>query len=210
MNYVYDVLVNLNEEMYDFYDWEESDKFTHVRRVPIFKINEDTFYDFLTKKIKVNEEFMNTIKDKTQVFGGRNIDILKYGSIISNGYNAIMIELNDQGEIKRKSKFLINEEIEIIEVASSLKTYNINYNLLNNKISTNKMIRSEKKLIKNILKELENLKNDNEKIDYLYYEWFETEEGNNKYEKLTKNIKSKFTNKHEEFLELLNLLTIKK
>ena len=26
MVYVYDILVNLNEELYDFYDWEENDK----------------------------------------------------------------------------------------------------------------------------------------------------------------------------------------
>lgn len=210
MNYVYDVLVNLNEEIYDFYDWEESDSFIHVRRTPIFKVNEQTFYDLLTKKVKVNLEFTNSIKEKTQIFGGRNIEIIKSSCIISDGNNALMIEFNDEGKINRKSKFLINEELEIVEVSKTLKTLIIDYNVLNNKITTNKMIRSEKRKLKNILKELENLKDDKEKVDYLYYEWFEKEDGLNKYEKLVKSIKTKFTNKHDEFLELLNLLTIKK
>ena len=160
MIYVYDVLVNLNEELYDFYDWEDTDNFLHVRRVPIFKIEEKALIDMTAKKVKINNEFLTNIKDKTQIFGGRNIEIIKSACIFSDGKNAIMLEFNDKGEVKKKSKFLINE--------------------------------------------------DSKKIDYLYYEWFETEEGNNKYEKLLKAIKNKFTNKHEEFLELLNLLTIKK
>lgn len=210
MNYVYDVLVNLSTEMYDFYDWEESDTLMHVRRIPIFKVNEKTYDDFYTKKIKVNEDFTNSIKDKTQIFGGRNIEIIESSCIISNGTSALMIEFNNEGKINRKSKFLINEELEIVEVAKTLKNIKIDYNILDNKTLVNKMIRSEKRTLKHILKELENLKDDNEKINYLYYEWFETEEGSNKYVSLVKSIKKEFTSKHEEFLELLNLLTIKK
>jgi len=48
-----------------------------------------------------------------------------------------------------------------------------------------------------------------EKIDYLYYEWFDSNDGDDKYFKLVSDLKSKFTDKHMEFLELLNLLTIK-
>lgn len=210
MIYVYDVLVNLNEELYDFYDWEDTDNFLHVRRVPIFKIEEKAFFDMTAKKVKINNEFLTNIKDKTQIFGGRNIEIIKSACIFSDGKNAIMLEFNDKGEVKKKSKFLINEEIEIIDVTTSMKTSKIDYETTSNKINRNTMIRSEKKTLKKIIEELENLKEDSKKIDYLYYEWFETEEGNNKYEKLLKAIKNKFTNKHEELLELLNLLTIKK
>ena len=49
-----------------------------------------------------------------------------------------------------------------------------------------------------------------DKIDYLYYEWFNTNKGKNKYKKLVSSIKSSYTSKHEYILELLNLLKIKK
>lgn len=71
------------------------------------------------------------------------------------------------------------------------------------------MIRSEKKILNDILEELNSIKNDKEKIDYLYYEWFDSNDGDDKYFKLVSDLKSKFTDKHMEFLELLNLLTIK-
>ena len=54
------------------------------------------------------------------------------------------------------------------------------------------------------------MKDDKERIDYLYYEWFDSNEGNLKYEKLLKDLKKSFTSKHLEFLDLLNLLTIQK
>ncbi len=210
MIYVYDVLVNLNEEMYDFYDWEENDNFVHVRRVPIFKLSDDVFYDFVTKKIKVSEDFIYSIKDKTQVFSSRNIEIIKFAAIFSNGKNAVMIEFDGHGFIKRKSGFLVNEEMEIIDVTSSLTDYSVNYEVKTSKVKTNTMTRNEKKVLNDIILELEAFKEDKERIDYLYYEWFEKTDGDNKYDLLVKDIKNSFTFKHEEFLELLNLLTIKK
>lgn len=210
MVYVYDVLVNLNEMMYDFYDWEDSDNFIHVRRVPIFRVSKDTLIDMISKKVKVSEEFLSIIKDKTQVFSSRNIEVIHYSCVFSNSNSAFMIEFKDNGEVKKKSKFLINEEVEILEIAEGMKECNIDYVLLSKRIEKNAMIRSEKKLLDSIIRELDSIKEDEERINYLYYEWFETEEGVNKYDRLVKDIKSKFTSKHKEFLELLNLLTIKK
>ena len=59
------------------------------------------------------------------------------------------------------------------------------------------------------MEELDTIKDDSEKIDYLYYEWFDTNDGDDKYITLIKDLKNKFTDKHMNFLELLNLLTIK-
>lgn len=210
MNYVYDILVNLNEEVYDFYDWEETDNFVHVRRVPLFKLSHEDYINVGYKKVKLKEELLLEIKDKTQVFSSRNIEIIPYSMIVSDGISAIMLEFDERGYTSRKSKFLVNEEIEVVEVASNMKESIFKYNVVNNKVRRNTMLRSEKVVLKNILKELENLKDDSLKIDYLYYEWFDSNNGENKYEKLVKSLKAGFTSEHLEFLELLNLLTIKK
>ena len=45
MNYIYDVLLNFNDKLYEFYDWNKSDDVKHVRRVPIFKISTKQFLD---------------------------------------------------------------------------------------------------------------------------------------------------------------------
>jgi len=210
MIYVYDVLVNLNEEMYDFYDWDESDDYVHVRRVPLFKVSFNQYSDLVNRKIKVSEDFLINIKDKTQVFSSRNIEIIPYSAIFSDGKMAVMVEFNDKGCSLRKSKFLINEEMEILNITNSMKESVVDYNIVNSRANRNNMIRSERNVINVIVKELENLKDDKERIDYLYYEWFDSNEGNLKYEKLLKDLKKSFTSKHLEFLDLLNLLTIQK
>ncbi len=210
MIYVYDVLVNLNEEMYDFYDWDESDDYVHVRRVPLFKVSFNQYSDLVNRKVKVSEDFLINIKDKTQVFSSRNIEIIPYSAIFSDGKMAVMVEFNDKGCSLRKSKFLINEEMEILNITNSMKESVVDYNIVNSRANRNNMIRSERNVINVIVKELENLKDDKERIDYLYYEWFDSNEGNLKYEKLLKDLKKSFTSKHLEFLDLLNLLTIQK
>lgn len=210
MIYVYDVLVNLNDEMFDFYDWEETDDFVHVRRVPMFKVNDDVYYDMVTKKVRLNEEIMNSIKDKTQIFSSRNIEILPYTSVFTNGSSAILVEFDNKGYSIRKSKFLVNEEMEILDIAKSMKVSVIEYNVVQSKVKMNSMIRSEKLIVDRILTELECLKDDDEKLSYLYYEWFERQDGINKYETLVRDLKRRFTGKHNEFLELIDMLTIQK
>ena len=210
MIYIYDVLINLNEEMFDFYDWEEYDSFLHVRRVPMYKVNTNVIYDFSSKKVKIDDVVLASIKDKTQVFSSRNIEVISYGAVFTDGNNAVMIEFDEKGYSKRKSKFLVNEEMEILDVSKSMKVSNMHYNIINNKVKRNVMLRSEKKQLDLILSELENIKDDREKISYLYYEWFDKSDGENKYEKLVNDLKKSFTSKHLEILDVLNLLTVKK
>lgn len=209
MVYVYDTLVNLNEELIDFYDWEESDDYIHIRRVPLFKVKAVDYVNLVNKKVKFDESELAKINDKTQVFSSRGIDTIKYAMVVTDGNGAVILEINSNGYISRKSKFIVSEEMEILDLAKGVKEDKIKYEVINKKINRNTMIRSEKRIVKNILEELESIKDDTEKIDYLYYEWFDTNDGEDKYLKLVKTLKSKFTNKHMEFLELLNLLTIK-
>ncbi len=209
MVYVYDILVNLNEELYDFYDWEENDNLLHIRRVPLFKVNHNNLCDFMFNKVKVSKEFLNIIKDKTQVFSLKNIDLIPYMAIISDEKNSICVMFNNNGVTTKMSNFLVNEEREISELAVSNEITNIDYEVLS-KIKYNNMIRSDRIILENIINELESIKDSQVKIDYLYYEWFDSSNGVNKYETLIKDLKKEFTKKHLEFLELLHLLTIKK
>lgn len=209
MIYAYDLLVNLNNKVYDFYDWKSTDKITHIRRVPLFKVSVNTYLDILEKNVRLNLEILPVIKDKTQVFTAKVLELINYALVITNGVNALFIVLDSKGNVKEKSKFLVNEELEIIDLSNKLKTTTINYKVISNSIY-NKMIRSEKETIKTIINELSNIKEDKDKIDYLYYEWFKDNNGINKYDKLIKDINSKFTSKHLEFLEILKLICINK
>ena len=50
MIYIYDVLLNFNTSLIEFFEWEENDLIKYVKKLPIYKVSDD---------------FLNEIKDKT-------------------------------------------------------------------------------------------------------------------------------------------------
>ena len=210
MIYAYDLLVNLNSEMYDFYDWVEEDAFTHIRKCPLIKVTDKDFINLCFKKIRVTSDFLDLIKDKCQVFKNSGVETITYACIFTNGINSSMVTFESSGFVLQRSKFLVSEELLINELSSKIKITYISYNVINKKCQFNKMLREEKEKISIILSELESIKNSKEKIDYLYYEWFGKKSSDNKYEELIKDIKFAYSNKHSEFLEILNLILVEK
>lgn len=210
MNYVYDILSNFNQELYDFYDWDKNDNFTHLRKVPSFRVSKEVLVDLMFKKVKIKGNLLKLIKDKTQVFTKEGVDVIEYCFIVSDSVNALGVILDEDGVVYKRSKFLVSEELEINKCLKASKIYNVEYNLLSSKTHYSNMTRNEEKVTNLILNELELIMDSTDKIDYLYYEWFNTNKGKNKYKKLVSSIKSSYTSKHEYILELLNLLKIKK
>ena len=41
MNYIYDIVLNFNENAYNFYDWYKEDNIELYIKVPVFKIEEE-------------------------------------------------------------------------------------------------------------------------------------------------------------------------
>ena len=210
MNYVYDILSNFNQELYDFYDWDKNDNFTHLGKVPSFRVSKEVLVDLMFKKVKIKGNLLKLIKDKTQVFTKEGVDVIEYCFIVSDSVNALGVILDEDGVVYKRSKFLVSEELEINKCLKTSKIYNVEYNLLSSKTHYSNMTRNEEKVTNLILNELELIMDSTDKIDYLYYEWFNTNKGKNKYKKLVSSIKSSYTSKHEYILELLNLLKIKK
>lgn len=210
MNYVYDILSNFNQELYDFYDWDKNDNFTHLRKVPSFRVSKEVLVDLMFKKVKIKGNLLKLIKDKTQMFTKEGVDVIEYCFIVSDSVNALGVILDEDGVVYKRSKFLVSEELEINKCLKTSKIYNVEYNLLSSKTHYSNMTRNEEKVTNLILNELELIMDSTDKIDYLYYEWFNTNKGKNKYKKLVSSIKSGYTSKHEYILELLNLLKIKK
>lgn len=210
MNYVYDILSNFNQELYDFYDWDKNDNFTHLRKVPSFRVSKEVLVDLMFKKVKIKGNLLKLIKDKTQVFTKEGVDVIEYCFVVSDSVNALGVILDEDGVVYKRSKFLVSEELEINKCLKTSKIYNVEYNLLSSKTHYSNMTRNEEKVTSLILNELELVMDSTDKIDYLYYEWFNTNKGKNKYKKLVSSIKSSYTSKHEYILELLNLLKIKK
>lgn len=211
MIYIYDITVNLNDDLISFYEWNENDTLTKLKRTLLLRINRDIYNMFIKNNIIVDKSFLEIIKNKTEIINNKKQENLNYGCIFSNGYDAIFVTFNKEGKILERSKFLIDEELGIIELSNNLTEKNIEYIKTNSNYKINILRREEKVIINLIINELKLVKEDKEKLKYLYFEWFNKRSDNkNIYEKLLKSIKENYSIKHKEFLEILNLIIFNK
>ena len=183
MNYVYDIYLNLNNVLYDFFDWDKNDKLIHIKKIPIFKISEESFKHIINNTIILNEDIIKNIEYKTELWNVN--DKIMYSCIFCDSNNAIGIEFDSDGKSIKKSSLYIDEELDIIEMSEALKFSNIDFQILsksNTLLKTRKEIREEKF----ISRELKI--SDNSRLNYIYFECFGKKE--NDKDIIIKNLKT--------------------
>ncbi len=209
MNYIYDILLNFQKEFYDFYEWNQDDEIIHIRKIPLFYINNKDYYIIKNSVVSFNKDFCDKIHNRTEKFRKINVALLSYVFLISNGKEAMALKLGKNGIVTHKSSLLLDENEEISEMAEDLKLYNLDYKIIkSNDLSFN--TRFEKKNILDISNKLRLLYNhkEDDKLKFLYLECFGKNEDdiNKVFNKLQKEVKinNKNSGKMIDFFELLN------
>lgn len=208
---IYDILLNWTDSIYvfDFYEWDINDEFEHIKRIPMFKIKEEDYEMALKSIIKVDKVFLELIKNKTEVYGNRKGLKLEYATLLTDGLRVLAVEFNDKGESIYKSKLLLDEEDEAVNLSYKLQLSRIEYKVLNKTNINNYETRKELKMRKFLNKELDNsYKNRQiEKLKYLYIEYFSKDKNdiNDIYNELKNSLKQGINKNHEKIYELLKL-----
>ncbi len=208
MSYIYDVLVNFQKEYYDFFEWNKNDNIYHIRKIPIFKINNAEYKNIKDNIVKFEQKFLNLINLKTEQFKQNNISKIKYCFIISNGKEAIAIKLNKNAVTTHKSDLLPNETDDLLELIKLEKETKINFKIIKTKTPNNFKTRFEIENEKFLYEQLDKIykQNNFQKLNYLCLECFNKEEKNSKnaYLKLKEEIK----NTNQNFQKLYNIFKI--
>ena len=89
MNYIYDILLNYNEYLYDFYDWNEEDNISHIRKIPLYKINKKTMEDLKKFNISFYVNDISKIKNKTEIFQVKGVKRIPYAFLVSDNSEVI-------------------------------------------------------------------------------------------------------------------------
>ncbi len=177
MNYIYDILVNFNEEMYDFFDWNESDNIEHIRKIPLIRVEAKDFFNIKHNVVKFDNEFLNKIQNKTEVFNNRKVKNMEYAFLLTNGVEVIGQKI-ENGKNKYMTSLLIDEDTEVIEVCERLDESSIKYDIEKPKKISLFSTRHDKHIIEYIKKEIKLLSKNHDKLKYLYYECFDKKENN--------------------------------
>lgn len=197
MNYIYDILINLQRKLYDFYEWNVSDDITHVRKTPIFRIRTEQLLDLNNNKIILDSSLLKRISNRTEIFTNHNVKVMRYVSLFSDGNDVIVLEFDEKGEKIRSSKLLVDEEIEVLEVVNNIDLSEISYEVLEPEGINYSRTRKENKMYDYIIRQL--TKDNYIKLKYLYYECFEKEEDN--IDKIINDIKYELDNNWKNIYE---------
>lgn len=204
MNYYYDILLNFEDNYIMFYEWDSSDSFEFIKKIPMLRVDNKTYKDLLINKVLVNKEFLNIINNKTKLKKG----ILKYACIISDSKNSIALEFNDDGLVISKSSILLDDELNINEFIYDVDITKIDYKKIKKEEKRIDTRKDEK--IKRILKiEIDNMYNNKNysKLKYIYLEWFNTLDDNYDlmYKNMLKRLKNKLSRKEYDIYKIIKL-----
>lgn len=197
MNYIYDILINLQRKLFDFYEWNVSDDITHVRKTPIFKIKTEQLLDLKNNKVVLDSALLKRINNRTEIFTNHNVKVMRYVCLFSDGNDVIVLEFDDKGEKVRSSKLLVDEEIEVLEVVDNIDLNDMNYKIIEPEINNYSRTRKESKMYDYIIGQL--TKDNFVKLKYLYYDCFEKEEDD--INKIIKEIKHELDNNWKNIYE---------
>ena len=203
MNYIYDIILNFNEEFYDFYEWKNNDNVINVRKIPVLKVDENTYISLRNNKVQVSMETIDSLKKNFSLYNEKiegNIICL-----ITNGMSAFGVMFNNNGYLIKRSSMLFDEEEEVIDESENIKEVKIDF-LKNEKQKSNnisRIVKEKQKFIKDYISSLD----DELTLKYIYYDYFEKEENkNNIKEILLSEINSKWNSKLSKLYDLTKLL----
>lgn len=180
MNYVYDITLNFNKDLYSFYEWNKEDRINLFLKIPIFKVEDKIIKDMFLSTIALNVDFINKIKNKTEIYNKKNKD--NSYAIFASDNKVIALMFNDKGISIKKSSLCIDEEDDILEFVKLIKYSLIDYKIIEKKSIKNKFItRNENDSKNKLLNEIKTIYKNKEydKLKYIFYELYDEINDNN-------------------------------
>ena len=180
MNYIYDITLNFNSNLYNFYEWENEDNVEVYLKIPVFKVEDEVINDFIISTFLVEKKFLNLILNNTELYGKSNVKINKYSCIFTTNDKAVAVLFNEKGESIKKSYLSIDEENEVLDYSKYIKYTIMDYRIKEKKSINNFVTRNEKNTrnkLKTLIKNMyENKEYD--KLKYIFYEVYNEKNDN--------------------------------
>ncbi len=194
MNYIYNIKVNMQNSLLNFYEWNNDDNIEIINKLPLVVVKDKDYINILNMCIKL---------DKPELI---KFELSNNMCIFTNLFDCVCVKFSNIGIIDKISKLTLVEEDDVLDEIKNKKVVDIKYNIINKNNNYNFLSRNESKILNSIINYIESKKESNEIIDYLYYEWFKNKKSNNKYEELLSSISKEYSDKHEYLYSLIQLI----
>ncbi|MBQ2873567.1 MAG: hypothetical protein IJE89_06195 [Bacilli bacterium] len=174
MDYIYDIVLNFQNEYYDFFEWKNTDKVINIKKIPVYLVNDNNYLDLKYNEVILDrEELPHSIK----MF------------LVTNGREVLGLLLDKEGRIIKKSSLLFEEADEVLEEKETIKTLPLKYkkNITKPHISYSRLYLEKRKFLQKYFSKID-INQDEYLLKYIYYDIFKKEEDN--INKVYKELKS--------------------
>lgn len=211
MNMVYDLLLDFEDEVYEFFEWERDEEIEHIKKIPLFYVSHEMILELFQNKIMVSCDFLEKIYMVTEKY---NMDTIDYACLFTDGSIVIGVEFDSDGKSICYSRLQLIDEEEITKYLKKEDKKDISYKILGENKDKNLCTKNEKKIKKFLEREILASYETCEfsKLKYLYLEYFGVDENNflKIRDELLDSISGCLTKKHFELYEMLRLSIDKK
>lgn len=204
MIYIYDILLNFSKnKIYDFYEWDKEDKIDHVKKIKLIKVNSKIIDDLFTYNITLLDVKKSELEKGCELFKNKQV---KKAMLFTDGYRVLAVLFNDQYKSVARSKLLLEEELDVLDISEKLNEVELIYKKgtkIEEEFYTRKELEIKQKLEREIKKAYK--KQEVNKLGYIYIEYFNKEEKNIEilYQNLLDSLKE-INEKHIKLLDMLN------
>lgn len=209
MTYVYDLILNYNSELYEFYEWEKDDFIYHIKRINMVLVSSNIYNDIYDNIVSFDNDFLLSIYNKCEYYTNRKIDVIPYAFLLTDSYRVMALLLDKTGKVIKYSSLLLDEEEEVLDLCYKLGEIKINYHILKKKNKSEFKTREEKNILNFIKDDLEKsyLNKNYIKLKYLYYEYFNKQSDNVNliYHELLEEMNKDINKKHYDLYNLIKL-----
>ena len=166
MNYIYDIVLNFQDNYYQFFEWNRIDKIKNISRIAVYHVSDQDLLNLTYNQITLSPPFLTQLKNETKKYK-------KIMCLVSNTTQTIGLLFNQDGTLLKRSSLLFEEETEVNNFAKTLPLTEITYQE-NIKVEPNHNLRIEIEK-KDTLVQYLNQTKDIIALKYLYYEYFKEE-----------------------------------
>ena len=204
MTNIYDILLNFNDELIEYFEWDDSDKIKYIKKIALFKISSKDLRQIIKNDVVFSDDFIKKVPKYEMNGFSDSLSVC----LFTDGLFVIGVMLK-KNKISLFSRMLCDEEKEVLEISDSLDVVDIDYEVLDARnMSLNYLTRKERKIRDELKSWIDKIYFEKrfEKLFYLYYEYFDKESKNVRevYNSL-KNSLDKFNYKHVYLYDILLL-----
>ncbi len=204
MIYIYDILLNFSKQkILEFYEWDKEDAIDHVKKIKLLKVDTKVIDDLIHYNVTLMDEKKEEIKNGMELFKNRQ---RKNAILFTDGYRVIAILFNEQYKCIAKSRLLLEEELDVLDISKKLNTVNIIYKKTT-KQEEKFLTRYEFEIQQFLEKEMNKAykKKDINKLKYIYMEYFNEDcmDLEMIFKKLKKSLET-INEKHIKIFDMLN------